>query len=283
MQPSVIVLDKCTLCELCLTQCSREKLIKQDDKIVVTDNSCIACGHCYAICPHQAIIPEKNDHLENVKKKDFSSESFLNFVKSRRSHRKYKKDSISDELIQKLVEFGQNAPSGTNRQPVQYLFIKSSEQIESLKKRVMKVYKKLQFYANNWFIRNLVGLFDKRAKSKELRIDLNKMMKRYDNGKDPLFFNAPLVVLLSASKKEASMPYDDCIYSLYNMVLGAESLGLSSCINGLVIVALKWDKKLRKQLGFVKGLKPYTCATFGFPFYEYKNYVYKKDAKVTII
>lgn len=48
-------------------------------------------------------------------------------IKSRRSIRKFKADSIPDEYIKVLIEAGRLAPSGSNLQPTRYVIIKSEE------------------------------------------------------------------------------------------------------------------------------------------------------------
>jgi len=51
----------------------------------------------------------------------------LEAIESRRSIRKFKSDSISNEHIEELIEAGRLAPSGTNIQPTRYVVIKSEE------------------------------------------------------------------------------------------------------------------------------------------------------------
>jgi len=51
----------------------------------------------------------------------------LEAIESRRSIRKFKSDAIPNEHIEKLIEAGRLAPSGTNIQPTRYVVIKSEE------------------------------------------------------------------------------------------------------------------------------------------------------------
>jgi len=52
---------------------------------------------------------------------------FNEVIKKRRAIRKYKKKEVSDEKLQKLYEAIKLAPSGNNRQPYKFLFVKDTE------------------------------------------------------------------------------------------------------------------------------------------------------------
>lgn len=62
-------------------------------------------------------------------------DSLLEIFKKRRSIRRYKKESVSDELIAKIVEAARWAPSGANKQPWEFIVIRN----ESLKKRIVEI------------------------------------------------------------------------------------------------------------------------------------------------
>lgn len=284
MRPLVIDQEKCVQCGLCLTQCARDKIVQKGAEIRVTaSDNCIACGHCYAICPQQAILPENEVLPPLLQDPGIAAESLYRFFLNRRSHRKYQKKPLPDNLILELIEFGRIAPTGTNNQPVQFLVIQSPEKIEQVRRQLMKVYAAFHKLVKNPLVRFIVSLFDKRIKKPELQRDLTQMIARFQAGEDPLFHNAPAVIFLLASKYESSTPADDCAYALSQMVFGAETLGLSSCVNGLATIALARSKKLRKSLGITGDTKAYTAATFGYPLYHYKSTVFRNKARYRII
>ena len=50
--------DKCTGCGLCVSVCKDFSFKIENQKVKLADNplfGCIACGHCMAICPSDAI------------------------------------------------------------------------------------------------------------------------------------------------------------------------------------------------------------------------------------
>ncbi|GFZ29754.1 nitroreductase [Clostridium zeae] len=53
-------------------------------------------------------------------------------LKERRSIRKFKAEKISDSTINELIEAARLAPSGSNKQPVRYVIVKSDEMIKEL-------------------------------------------------------------------------------------------------------------------------------------------------------
>jgi nitroreductase len=50
--------------------------------------------------------------------------NFTDVVQTRRAIRKYKKDGVSEEKLQKLYEAIRLAPSGNNHQPYKFIFVK---------------------------------------------------------------------------------------------------------------------------------------------------------------
>jgi nitroreductase/NAD-dependent dihydropyrimidine dehydrogenase PreA subunit len=284
MKPISIDSSKCTICGLCLQQCSSDKIVKLENKIIITETGrCIACGHCYAVCPTSAIVPENRKTPERKKKPDVSPEAMLNILRSRRSHRTYLDKPVEDSEIKKLADFGRYAPTGSNTETVQFLFVKDKAVIKEILKESMNVYKELYRLLNNPFVRFFGPIFSKRMDVARFQTSLRALMKEYDAGGDPIFFKAPVIAYVYADKDKASTPYDDCCYATYNMILGVETLGLSSCLNTRAVEAVNHSRTLKKMLGFTGRFKVYTCTNVGYPKYSYTNLAFRKDAQIRIV
>jgi nitroreductase len=67
--------------------------------------------------------------------------SFNQLIKKRYSVRAYKSDPVAEELIGKILEAAQLAPTAANRQPLQIFVIKTEGREEKLKR----------VYGNPWF------------------------------------------------------------------------------------------------------------------------------------
>ena len=62
--------------------------------------------------------------------------SFLELVKKRRSVRRFKKDKVLDEHIERILEAGRWAPSASNSQPWEFIVVKDEEK----KEKIIKYY-----------------------------------------------------------------------------------------------------------------------------------------------
>ena len=117
----------------------------------------------------------------------------LKAIKERRSIRKFKSEMPSKEEIEKVVEAGLYAPSGSNKQGVISLVITNKELREKF-------------------------------------VVANREIGGYSSDKDP-FYGAPVIIVVLAKKESNNRQYDGALV-MGNMMLAAHSLGLGSiCIN----------------------------------------------------
>ncbi len=283
MKPNTIDKYKCTGCGLCVEQCSHEILKPESNgKIRIQDGYCIECGHCIAVCPTGALgvngkIPESVAVCP-------ASAEMLSILRSRRSMRKFLSKDVEDEKLRELADYVRFAPTGTNSEATQVVFVKSPEKIQKLTDKLMKFYIRLNRITSFFLVRWLVLLFFPKEKALEMKKSLVRMIKRYKEKKDPLFHHSPVVVFMVFYGRNASTPKDDACYALYNLVLGAESMGLATCINELSVVAYKrMKRKIRRILGLPKQAKIYSCTSLGYPAYSYKRMVFRKPANYLVI
>ena len=61
-------------------------------------------------------------------------ETILEFIKERRSIRKYQEKEIPDAEIEMILEAGRWAPSGSNKQPWEFIVVKDKEKIREIEK-----------------------------------------------------------------------------------------------------------------------------------------------------
>ena len=77
----------------------------------------------------------------------------LNFIKERRSIRAFQSKSVPENEIEMILEAGRWAPSASNRQPWQFIIIKSKEMLE----KVAKVARYGKFISGASFAVAIVG------------------------------------------------------------------------------------------------------------------------------
>jgi Fe-S-cluster-containing hydrogenase component 2 len=96
----------------------------RDNKPAVKNENCVACGHCTAVCPNEAIDnrlsplekqPGINDTLKITEKQA------AYFMRSRRSIRWFHDRPVAKEDLEDMLNMGRYAMSGANSQGVSYL------------------------------------------------------------------------------------------------------------------------------------------------------------------
>lgn len=125
-------------------------------------------------------------------------------VKKRRSIRSYKSDAVEREKLDLILDAAIWAPSSHNSQPWHFTVIKNDgigSELNAATKEVL--------------VKSDVEV-------------LQKLGRRED-----LFYGAPLIIVVSGAKKYRTSIID-CSAATQNMLLTAESVGLSTCWNGLV-------------------------------------------------
>jgi nitroreductase len=60
----------------------------------------------------------------------------LNSIKARRSVRNYRQQEIPEEIINRIIEAGNDAPSGMNSQPWRFVIVRSSKIREKMMESV---------------------------------------------------------------------------------------------------------------------------------------------------
>lgn len=133
----------------------------------------------------------------------------LDFIKSRRSTRKYLDRPVPDELLAQVIEAGRYAPSGSNRQAAHLIVIENREVLDRLRDLA-------------------VAGFLKMEETPDTYRSLANAIRRSRAGGYVFHYNAP-VVILAANKKGAGNRYADTGCVLENMMLMANALDLGSC------------------------------------------------------
>ncbi len=175
---------------------------------------------------------------------------FYSLLNSRRSIRKYKPDSISKDLIQKILEAGMTAPSGKNRQNWRFIVVTGNKRNDYLK-----------YSQKTW-----VAIKD--ILSKRLKPSLYDFTERffYTLGEAP-------VLIFCYSVNSTDEKYLTSIGSVYmaveNINLAALAEGLGTCTMG---APLEIQDEVNEFLGITnwpeykeKTIELLCCITLGVP------------------
>ena len=140
--------DICIACEQCIKDCPVNDIYLKEGKAHIKNEACIKCGHCIAICPVKAVSTDDYDMSEVIeyKKEDFQiePERLLNFIKFRRSVRRFKNKEVEKEKIEKIIEAGRFAPTSTNSQDVSYTVLQ--KELPKIKALTYEILNKKDIY-----------------------------------------------------------------------------------------------------------------------------------------
>ena len=157
----------CIACEQCIKDCPVNDIYLKEGKAHIKNEACIKCGHCIAICPVKAVSTDDYDMDEVIeyKKEDFEiePERLLNFIKFRRSVRRFKDKEVEKDKIEKIIEAGRFTQTGTNSQDVSYTVLqKDLPKISqyNVEKVISIGEDKVDGYHNDILDYDLVGLKD---------------------------------------------------------------------------------------------------------------------------
>lgn len=133
----------------------------------------------------------------------------LEFIKSRRSTRRYMDRPIELEKVEAVVEAGRYAPSGGNSQTTHFIVIRNSKVLTELAALVQAELAKMEVTP---------GMYRSKANS----------INASHTGRYEFHYHAP-VVILTANRIGYDNAMADCCCALENMLLEANALDLGAC------------------------------------------------------
>jgi nitroreductase/Pyruvate/2-oxoacid:ferredoxin oxidoreductase delta subunit len=286
VSPPVVIAKDCIGCKKCVAICPSFVLDMVEAKAkVVRGDWCIGCEHCGAVCPTGAILHEGKYFDIHPKKGEapaVSPEALELLLRERRSVRIYTHDPVPEEALQKILDAGRYAPTGSNSQNVHYVVLKSPDRVTELQKKTIRFYEKILSRIRGRFGMFLLFLFAGRKTAEYLRESLPKMeyaIGQMKLGKDRLFYHAPVVILTHAESWDTSSSFN-CSVALYNCSLMAHTLGLGCCFNGFLVNAVNRAPRIKGWLGIPVDHKCYSAMTLGFPDAKYLRLVHRHPPKV---
>jgi len=251
---------------------------------VVRPGWCIGCGHCGAVCPTEAIHFEGCPYDAHPGKGELpavSPEGLELLLRERRSVRIYTPDPVPQEILKKILDAGRYGPTGTNSQNVNYAILRSPDQIGELHRMTMAFYDKIFSRARGFLGQLLLPLIAGRKTAEYLRESLPKIEyagEQMKQGKDRLFYHAPVVMIAHAESWDSSSPFN-CSVALYHCSLMAHTLGLGCCFNGFLVNAVNHAPRIKKWLGIPPGHRCYAAMTLGFPDVKYLRLIHRDPPK----
>jgi len=277
--------ESCIGCGECLTVCPSDTITIEDDKAVVSGEESLGCDHCASICPTDSVtvgfVSDEASSFKTfdnanyyLKPGDFDTSGLVRLMRSRRSCRNYTDQEVPLEMLEDLVKIATTAPSGTNCQMWTFTILPTRDAVLSFGERIGKFFKKLNGMAEKATMRFLSKLFMKDVLGQYYRNYYESVKEGLDDfekgGRDRLFHGAPATIIV-AVEKGSSTPAADANLATQNILLGAHSMGLGTCLIGFAVEAMGNDKKIQLGVGIPASEKVYSVITVGYP-----NEVYRK-------
>jgi nitroreductase/Pyruvate/2-oxoacid:ferredoxin oxidoreductase delta subunit len=287
---TVIDLQKCTGCGLCVKVCPSETISMQADKARVTGDRSLQCGHCVAVCPADAVRVDgidkhslsfnsfdlQNDWLPHGA---FDTARLVQLMASRRSCRNYSDQAVERSILEDLVKIATTAPSGTNCQNWTFTVFPDRITVNEFGQRIGSFFKKINSLAEKKVVRKALKLIGKPALDnyyREYYQSVKDGLREWELlGRDRLFHGAPAVIVV-ATKPGGSCPKEDALLATQNMLLAAHSMGLGTCLVGFAVDAIKNDSAIQQFLRIPAEETVCSVIAIGYPEEKYERLTGRK-------
>lgn len=138
-------------------------------------------------------------------------------INKRRSIRAYEQRPIPKDILNKIIEAGNQAPftSLTRSQPWRFVVVQNPEFKQKLLRTTLPVWKKVT-----------EGMKETHPELYKMGMSLYEAM---DDPKDVVYYNAPVIIFVIGPATGGAI---SCALACENMMIAAQSLGLGSCYVG---------------------------------------------------
>ncbi len=283
----------CIQCGKCIEVCPKSVLEMKDGVVTPNVEECMLCSHCHSVCKTQAISFDENalhaPHFKSFEykpevltEKDIDNNNLVNIIRSRRSIRNFKKQKISDDILDDLISFAVTAPSGSNCQDWEFLIINGNEKVWNLAFKFKTFFEKLNRYAKNPFIRTISPLFMGNKLKKYYKNNLETVtsaIEEAEKGNDLLFHGAEAIIMFH-SKMDGSTPVEDAQYTSYNVTLLAHAMGIGTCYIGYAVEAINRAPEIKDELKIPKENRVHAVLSLGYFDNNFSDHPLRKPQKV---
>ena len=285
MQKDPITVDEslCTNCGQCVEVCLGKILEQTEDGIrIVKPQWCNQCGHCVAICPEAAITVGTDPPLPLPDSIPVTPEQMIDHIRARRSVRHFRRQPVPREDLERMIEAARYAPTGSNMQNTCFTVIAAPEKIEAIRRQVLA---SLEKRVQHW--EALAEAHEREGKPipEELKTRV-AVRDRYRNmvemakaGRDVIFHQAPALILVHGEPAGVT-PKDDADLAAMSILLVAHSMGLGTCLIGLLTAAMAEDRSLREIAELPPGHQVFTSLVLGYPRLQFRRAPGRKPARV---
>ena len=135
---------KCLKCGLCVQDCAFGALKMDDSRtpVMAKPDACMRCQHCLAVCPEGAvkfdgITPDQCMSTNGLELPGFDAAA--NWLRTRRSMRRFAKEDVDRETLDRVLRVLGNAPTGCNARSLTFTCLPTRKAMERFKEAFIKV------------------------------------------------------------------------------------------------------------------------------------------------
>jgi nitroreductase len=200
----------------------------------------------------------------------------LDFLRTRRTIRRFKPDPIPDEYIEKMIEAARWSPSGANAQPWEFIIIKNQD----TKDKMAELYRQIRY---EYYVIEQTHV-------EELR---HHQLRHHPRDLPmPGLRDAPVIFIVCGDRRTFQATVlagrfigEECglegtytkniANATYGLMLAAAALGLGA---QWLTIGADWAQMLKPLLGVPAILQLHTMVPVGYPAYEPRP-PYRRDIK----
>ena len=281
---------RCIKCGKCVKVCPSKIFVWQrgnNTSSVKIENSqnCIKCGHCAAVCKagavNHSLFPKEKIHSVEYSQMP-SPDQVMLLCKARRSNRALTSQPVPDEVIARILEAANAAPTASNLQQLEYTVVNSPGKITEVIEFVIDYFSSMVKLLENPLLKPILKPILGDGAYRYVNV-FRRIRESYSRGDDQILRGAKCVIFIHAPK---SLRFADADANLayQNGSLMAESMGISQIYTGFVCTAAKKGKgKLERILGIDPSRRIVAGMAIGIPEFRYPNYIDRGELKATSI
>lgn len=259
--------SRCIKCGMCSRDCFFSALTMGEDGYPSFSHpdKCMQCQHCFAICPAGAITFKGHNPDESPLVKDLpipNGEEMINFMKSRRSMRRYVDQDVDRALLESILKTLGNSPTGCNARHLKFTCFPDRKSMNALRKKFISVIEKH---------RNGTKLLPRWLAVPAIQLR---------RGISDIFFRGATGLLIVSSDKNApgvTTPNEDVVIACTYFDMLAQANGLGTCWFGFFRHIQDEVPEILPELIGLKEDTPFYAILFGYPATKYKRCVQRDD------
>jgi nitroreductase/Pyruvate/2-oxoacid:ferredoxin oxidoreductase delta subunit len=268
----------CTRCGICARECPSMAVRQNADGLYsIHEPACIRCSHCAAVCPEDAVRSDLGSFTP-WEPPGLPPEGVVALLRGKRSVRRYQGRPVGRDVLDEIVLTGSLTATASNAQDCLVTLL-TGEQLAKCHEGVRSFFARIAGILRSPVVRFFLRFTEARryVQHPETMEGLDRFVRSRRGAEDRVFYNAPVVVILSAPAGNRRFGRSNCVLAGAHMMLHAESLGLGSCMIGFAEVTLNMRPRLRRGLGVPPAHRVHLVFTLGYSDARYHRLPHRRS------